>query len=100
MKKVKSEELINQLQADVRQIITDANFLRGEDPGVLMQQPAPGKWNVLQVIEHLNSYDRYYLLAIERSLKSGHPAVEFFTPGWLGDYFTKLMKPGEDGRIA
>lgn len=100
MKKIKTEELLNQLQADVRQIIADTTFLKGEDPGILLQQPQPGKWSVIQVIEHLNSYDRYYLLAIERSMQQDKAAKEYFLPGWLGNYFTKIMKPGEDGRIT
>ena len=99
MNKIKSNTLLDELEADIRQIISDASFLKTEDPGLLLQQPAPGKWSVIQVIEHLNSYDRYYLLAIEKSLQSEKPSREFFKPGWLGNYFTKMMKPGEDGGI-
>lgn len=97
MKTYKSTELLEQLQADVRQLILSANYLNSSDPELLMQQPAPNKWSVVQVLEHLNSYGRYYLLAIERSLQKDKPAVEFFKPGWLGNYFTRLMKPGENG---
>ncbi len=99
MKKYKSIELLEQLQSDTRQLILTANYLQTIDPGVLLQEPAPGKWSVIQVLEHLNSYGRYYLLSIERSLENDKPAVEVFMPGWLGNYFTKLMKPGEDGAI-
>ena len=100
MKNYKSVELLDQLQADTRQLILSASYLRTIDPGLLLQEPAPGKWSVIQVLEHLNSYGRYYLLAIERGLESDKSAIEIFKPGWLGDYFTKLMKPGEDGKIA
>lgn len=100
MKKYNSIELLDQLQADVRQMILEANYLRSTDPGILLQQPAAGKWSVIQVLEHLNSYGNYYLLAIERSLKQNKPSTGAFKPGWLGDYFTKLMKPGKNGRIA
>lgn len=100
MKKYKSIELLEQLQADTRQLILTANYLRTIDPGLLLQEPAPGRWSVIQVLEHLNSYGRFYLLAIEKSLEIDRPAVEFFRPGWLGNYFTKLMKPGEDGTVA
>ena len=100
MKKYKSIEILEQLQADTRQLILTANYLQTIDPGLLLQEPAPGKWSVIQVLEHLNSYGRYYLLAIERSLEKDKPAVEVFRPGWLGNYFTKLMKPGEDGTIT
>jgi hypothetical protein len=99
MKKYNSTALLNQLQADVRQLIADATLLKMQDPGDLLQQPAPGKWSVIQVLEHLNSYGNYYLLEIERSLGQDNPSNEFFKPGWLGNYFTRLMKPSEDGMI-
>ena len=100
MKKYKGIELLEHLQADTRQLILVAEYLQSADPGLLLQEPAPGKWSVIQVLEHLNSYGRYYLLAIERSLEKDKPATEVFKPGWLGNYFTKLMKPGADGIIT
>ncbi len=99
MKNYNSIELLNQLQADVRQLIAAAAFLKTKDPGILLQQPAPGKWSVIQVLEHLNSYGRYYLLAIERSLQQEKPATLSFKPGWLGNYFTGMMRPSEEGVI-
>jgi hypothetical protein len=95
MKKYKATELLDQLQSDVRQMLVTANYLRSEDPHYLMEQPAPGKWSVIQVLEHLNSYNRYYLPAIKNSLMQDKPASGYFRPGWLGDYFTKLMQPKE-----
>ncbi|MGK2863892.1 MAG: DinB family protein [Chitinophagaceae bacterium] len=100
MKKYKSVELLDALQEDVRQLVLEANYLNATDPGILLQVPATGKWSVIQVLEHLNSYGNYYLLAIERSLLLDRPAKEFFIPGWLGDYFTKMMKPRYNGTIA
>jgi hypothetical protein len=64
-----------------------------------MQIPEPGKWSVLQVLEHLNSYGRYYLPAIEKSLHKNEPATEDFRPGLIGDYFTKMLAPSEQGAI-
>ena len=93
-------EMLDSLQNDVRQVILEANYLKSIDPAILLQEPAPGKWSVIQVLEHLNSYGRYYLLAIERSMNKNTETVEYFKPGWIGDYFTKLMKPGENGQIS
>jgi hypothetical protein len=95
-----SIELLESLQNDVRRLILEANYLKSIDPAVLLQEPAAGKWSVIQVFEHLNSYGRYYLLAMERSMNKGSGPVEYFKPGWIGDYFTKLMKPGEDGQVS
>ena len=92
--------MLDSLQNDVRQLILEANYLKSIDPAILLQEPAPGKWSVIQVLEHLNSYGRYYLLAMERSMNKNTEIVEYFKPGWIGDYFTKLMKPGENGQIS
>ncbi|MCW3118099.1 MAG: DinB family protein [Chitinophagaceae bacterium] len=100
MKPFKSLALLEVLEADVRQLILIAVHLQKEDPEILLKQPAPGKWNIAQVLEHLNSYGRYYLPAIEQSLQVAKPAKVTFSSGWLGNYFTNLMKPGVDGKIG
>ena len=100
MKKMQSVGLLEDLQADTRQIILATSYLLQEDPEKLVQQPAPGKWSVAQVIEHLNSYGRYYLPAIELAMNEQSSLPDpVFTPGWLGDYFTKSMLP-KNGEIT
>ncbi|HEY0678434.1 MAG TPA: DinB family protein [Chitinophagaceae bacterium] len=101
MKKMYSHELLDKLQSDTREIILAATYLLREDPAILVQQPAPGRWSVTQVIEHLNSYGRYYLPAMESAMKAKPSRVtELFKPGWLGDYFTKMMLPGKNGKVG
>jgi hypothetical protein len=95
MKSFDTLQLIEQLQSDTRQLIAIATMLQHEDPGVLLEQPAPGKWSVIQVLEHLNSYSDYYLPVLEKAMKGSKPPSKTFTPGWLGNYFTKLMLPKE-----
>lgn len=100
MKKYNSTDLLNELQADVRALLARVAELKTEDPGILLQQPVPGKWSAIQVLEHLNSYGNYYLPALEKGLQKNAPAVAFFKPGWLGNYFTHIMKPNEKGVVA
>jgi hypothetical protein len=95
MKKIESGQLLDDLLADTRRIIAQATSLKTEDPADLLEQPVPGKWSVIQVLEHLNGYGRYYLTAIEEAIQSDKKAAPYFKPGWLGDYFTKLMAPKE-----
>lgn len=99
MQKYHCQSLIYRLQSNVRAMIADAVMLKNEDPGCLLEQPAPGRWSVAQVLEHLNSYNRYYLPAIEKAIREDKPATAFYTPGWLGNYFTRLMEAGKDGEI-
>jgi hypothetical protein len=101
MKKVNSHTLLDNLQSDTRQLMVKLNYLRQVDPEVLVQQPAPGKWSVAQVIEHLNSYGRYYLPLLQKKLElSVYPASYTFKHGMLGHWFTKSMLPKENNRIA
>lgn len=100
MKQIKSLQLIENLQADVRRIILAAKQLSITDPEILSAQPAVGKWSVAQVLEHLNSYGRYYLPELKKALDTNKPAELFFKPGWLGGYFTKMMQPKEGGVIS
>jgi hypothetical protein len=59
---------------------------------------SPGSWSANQCLAHLNSYGRYYLPLIEKALANAASApTPLFTAGWLGNYFTQLMKPGNDG---
>ena len=101
MKKMQSIGLLEDLQSDTRQIILATNYLLQEDPEILVQQPAPDKWSVAQAIEHLNTYGRYYLPVIEAAIKEQPLYPDpVYTPGWLGDYFTKMMSPGKNGEIT
>jgi hypothetical protein len=94
MKKFKTEDLINQLQADVRQIISAAEHLQQADPVKLSYSTSQGSWSVAQVLEHLNMYNRYYLPAIEKSLVHITGDVNaWFIPGFWGNYFTRMMMP-------
>lgn len=94
MKKYKSEEQINELQGDVRQIIAAAQHLQTADPVKLSYCTAEGKWSVAQCLEHLNAYNRYYLPAMEKAMApiTNHTSA-WFTSGFWGNYFTKMMKP-------
>jgi hypothetical protein len=98
---MQSNQLLNQLEADTRQLIAFAHFLQQEPSNLLLQNPSPGKWSVAQVLEHLNGYGNYYLPLLEKEmLNNNMPAEAEFKPGWLGNYFTKLMLPGENGKIG
>jgi len=97
-------DLITSLEKDVTAMLEELQALRGSHPLANWQvQPSPDKWSAAQVIEHLNTYNRYYLPEIGKGIsKSGKDlsaSTAEFTPGWFGAYFTKMMRPTADGRI-
>jgi hypothetical protein len=101
MKKVKASTLLETLQTDTRQIMLRLAYLQQLPTTTLMQQPGAGRWSVAQVIEHLNTYGRYYLPKLQQAINSANSSsTEWFVPGWLGGYFTKSMMPKADGTIG
>jgi hypothetical protein len=101
MKKINSQKLIVVLEEEVRQVLLQAIKLKNEPAKKILMQPAPGKWSIAQVLEHLNIYSRHYMDAIEKKLHHHETHTsQFFYPGLLGNYFTGLMKPGVNNLIA
>lgn len=100
MKKINSVSFTATLQQQTRAIILQAEQLKSIPFDILEKAPLNNQWSVAQVLEHLNIYSRYYLTAIEKKLHHNTTtAPEYFTPGWLGNYFTKLMQPSGNGTI-
>ncbi len=96
-----TKQILRSLQEDTQQTIHLARKLMDLTDTELNRYPAPGKWSIVQIIEHLNSYNRYYLPQIENVLRdAGRKAVPhnpLFHPGFFGNYFTKMMQPSQDG---
>lgn len=94
MKKFKSEELIDSLQADVRQLIAAAEVMKGMDKIKLAYPLTEGRWTAVQALEHLNMYGRYYVPAMEKAIQENRvEKAAWFNSGRMGDYFTNMMKP-------
>jgi uncharacterized damage-inducible protein DinB len=101
MKKILAAVLIENLSADVRALLATAARLQQLDRNLLEKSPAPGKWSVAQVLAHLNFYAAFYTTAVENKLHLHRTtAREMFSPGWLGNYFNRLMKPGINNVIV
>jgi hypothetical protein len=103
MEQFVSSTLINQLQQQTEGFLQKAVSEWQNTPSAkLLQQPSANRWSAVQCLEHLNSYGRYYLPAIENAIRNArqknYQADEQFTPGWVGNYFTNLMRPGIDGK--
>ncbi len=96
------ESLRSQTEKFLQKAVTEWQMLPAE---VLSTKPAPEKWSIAQCLEHLNIYGQYYLPAMEKAILEARrqgrwPASATFHPGWLGGYFTKLMRPQPDGRLS
>ena len=102
MKTYLSATLLNNLQHQTENILEKAiREWQMVSPAKFNQNPAPGAWSAAQCLAHLNSYGDYYLPAIETAIREAKQkkltASRQFTPGTLGNYFTNLMMPKENG---
>lgn len=71
--------------------------------GLLNQRPAPTGWSILECLEHLNRYSRYYQPALGQALASATGAP---TPlaevaySWLGRKSVEMMRPANTRKQA
>lgn len=104
MSAIRTDHLLQELQQKIAVVKRKAETrFNGQSTTNLLQQPGPGKWSAVQCLEHLNTYGRYYLPALDQAIKKAekkgsrsHPS---FKSSWLGAYFTRLMQPGDDGQF-
>jgi len=90
------EDIFAQSEQNINKAITEWQQLPAE---FFTAQPGFNKWSGVQCLEHLNSYGRYYLPAIEKAIAMAantNPGV-YFSSGWLGNYFYKLMLTDSTG---
>ncbi len=94
-----STQLIDSLEQAVTQTIQAATALQQINQDALCTAPS-GKWSVIQILYHLNSYNDYYLPHIELAMrKNTIPYSATFKAGVIGNYFVNAMMPGNDGTV-
>jgi hypothetical protein len=95
-----SKTLLDRLHAETEvQLSKTISEWQQIPAGSFTSQPGPGRWSAIQCLEHLNSYGRFYLPAMEKAMNSNRdqqPSTEFRS-GIFGNYFYKLMLTGETG---
>lgn len=101
MKAVAKNDLLDQLEMQVEAHLQQVTrSFQNLDTALLLRPAANGGWSIVQCLEHLNSYGRYYLPAIVQGMGKAIPAPDavMFKSTWLGDYFTRMMQPGVSGK--
>lgn len=99
-----TKQLLNNLQQQTDQFInkavSDWQMLPHKQ---FAYKLTPEQWSANQCLQHLNSYGKYYLPAIEKAIaiakQKSIKENPVFKSGWLGNYFTNLMQPKDDGTL-
>ena len=87
---------VTELDQTIHQLLTTVQTeLEPLELAQLNQQPAPNSWSVLECLEHLNRYSRYYNpcfgQAVARPGASTETEVRY---SWVGRKFISMMAPG------
>lgn len=92
--KIQTEALLVDLTNRTKQLIQEAeSFERQSEEGLNYKQDA-SSWSILECLEHLNLYGRFYLPEITKRIQEGKGKSEpVFKSGWLGNYFANSMLP-------
>ncbi len=89
-------QLIDECKKDVVRTLSVVEKLSNIPEEKLFREPGIEKWSVVQVLEHLNGYNRFYLIELENAISNNvHHPIAVFRSGMLGNYFTKMMAPKE-----
>lgn len=102
MSTYRQQQLLSELETLVEHLLTKSI---GEWQLVPHNQfsfkQSASSWSANECLQHVNSYGRYYLPAIQKAIdKAATGSTENFHSGWLGNYFTKMMMPKENGSLA
>ncbi|WP_343631032.1 DinB family protein [Fluviicola sp.] len=94
--KVQTEVLVTDLLNRTNQLIREAEELKTKPEEALNYKEHAESWSVLECLEHLNLYGRFYLPEIKKRITASSSASEpVFKSGWLGNYFANSMLPKE-----
>lgn len=88
--------LLEQLQAQVQQQIqTVQQELAPLEQKTLNFKPAPESWSILECLEHLNRYSRYYNEKLSKALakQTGEVKEKPFSQTWIGKKSLAMMDP-------
>lgn len=88
--------LINDLVQRTERVKQQAEQLTHLPPEKLNRKPGAKSWSALECIEHLNRFSEFYLPEFRARISTTrHTAGEPFSSGWFGNYFARLVSPGE-----
>jgi hypothetical protein len=94
--------LLQHLQLQLHELQSLRKELSNLEPSFLTLKPSAESWSANECLKHLNNYGDYYLPELMKSVdqlpKEATAGDKPFRSGWLGNKFTNLMLPENNGR--
>lgn len=94
--KIPSQQLLHDLKVITEQNIQFVENILNETDKKLNFRLSEKSWSILECLEHLNCYGKFYIPEISKRIKnSDTKSTVIFNSGILGNYFAKSMLPKE-----
>lgn len=94
--KILAQQMLNDLKITTEQNLEFAKNLLNEADAKLNFRLSEKSWSILECLEHLNLYGKFYLPEINKRIQnSDTKSKEIFSSGILGNYFAQSMLPKE-----
>lgn len=94
--KIPSKQLLHDLKIITEQNLQFVENLLNETDKRLNFRLSENSWSILECLEHLNRYGKFYIPEIRKRIEnSDTKSTEMFNSGILGNYFAKSMLPKE-----
>lgn len=94
--KILAQQMLNDLKIITEQNLEFAENLFNEADTKLNFRLSEKSWSILECLEHLNRYGKFYLPEINKRIQnSDTKSKEIFSSGILGNYFAQSMLPKE-----
>jgi len=93
---MKPTAFLTALQTATRQLVTTAQAeFEPLDLTLLNHKPAPSSWSILECLEHLNRYSRYYNPLLAKAVAQPAAALSDKEVGysWMGRKSVDMMQP-------
>ncbi len=88
---------LNHLQTSVNKLIAiTENEFKPLSLQQLNYKPGADSWSILECLEHLNRYSRFYLPRLQEAISGAAPTKtdQNIAYSWLGKYSINFVKPG------
>jgi len=99
--KTNQQQLLTELYQLTEQASAAAQTFKNLPLAQLNFKPTDAAWSILECIEHLNLYGKFYLPEIEEALQKAAKvdATNVYKSSFLGDFFVNSIKAGNQKKM-
>ena len=98
--KIQQSKLLLELRNETAKTLSQLEEFKNYSTNELNYKPSKSEWSILECIEHLCLYGKFYLPEIEKCLTNAKTEDNlFFKSSLIGDYFVNMIKASNTKKI-